>query len=43
MDACGLAYDETIPVIGMITRLTDQKGIDLVVNSIKEIMIKKFK
>jgi starch synthase len=38
MDLCGLAYDETVPVIGMITRLTDQKGIDLVIHAIKDIM-----
>lgn len=34
----GLAVDENIPMIGMVTRLTHQKGIDLVLAVVDEIL-----
>lgn len=34
----GLTVDKAIPMIGMVTRLTDQKGIDLVLRVLPEIM-----
>ncbi len=39
-ELCGLCFDERVPVIGMITRLTEQKGIDLVAGIIDELMNK---
>jgi starch synthase len=38
LEQCGLPYDETIPVIGVISRLSNQKGIDLIVSAMKEII-----
>lgn len=33
-----ITYDENVPVIGMITRLTEQKGFDLVIRVIEDIL-----
>ncbi len=35
---CGLFYDSSAPVIGMVTRLTEQKGIDLTAAIIDKLM-----
>ncbi|HOP64613.1 MAG TPA: glycogen synthase GlgA [Spirochaetota bacterium] len=37
---CGIEYKKSAPVIGMITRLTEQKGIDLVAGIIDRLMMK---
>ncbi len=37
----GLTVDEDIPLLGMVTRLTDQKGISLVIDGIHEMMNRK--
>lgn len=37
----GLEVDANIPLIGMITRLTDTKGLDLVLHIIKELLSEK--
>jgi len=34
----GLPVREDVPVIGMVSRLTDQKGFDLVVNELHNIL-----
>ena len=38
LKVCKMPFDESIPVIGMISRLVEQKGIDLVINAIENIM-----
>ncbi|MDP2921720.1 MAG: glycogen synthase GlgA [Candidatus Omnitrophota bacterium] len=37
-DAIGIKFDAKRPILGMITRLAEQKGIDLVVNIMKDIL-----
>ncbi len=37
----GLTFDETTPVIGAISRLVEQKGFDLVLESLEELMKQK--
>ncbi len=37
-EQCGLKYQEEIPVIGMISRLIDQKGFDLLAESFDKLM-----
>jgi starch synthase len=39
---CGLEVDPSIPLIGMITRLSDQKGLDLVVPVLDRLRREKF-
>ena len=34
----GFAYDEAVPLVGMVTRLIEQKGIDLVLDGMDELM-----
>ncbi len=38
LDQCGLPFDESIPVIGMVSRLVDQKGFDLLADSVDDII-----
>lgn len=40
-DKCGITYDETMPIIGMITNLSEQKGINLIIDAIPEIVKNK--
>ena len=35
---CNLPYDENVPCIGLISRLVDQKGLDLIVKKFDQIM-----
>jgi len=37
---CGLVYNSSAPVLGMVTRLTEQKGIDLIAGIMDELMQK---
>lgn len=37
-DTCGLEYDAKIPIIGMVTKINEQKGIDLIIDSINKLM-----
>ena len=37
-DACGLQYKKDTPIIGMITRISEQKGTDVVIEAIKDLM-----
>ncbi|MFC1724507.1 glycogen synthase GlgA [candidate division KSB1 bacterium] len=37
LEEAGLKYDENVPLIGMISRLVDQKGFDLIDNAKKEL------
>lgn len=39
---CGLEVDPKTPLVGMITRLADQKGLDLVVGALKRLRKEKF-
>jgi len=40
---CGFEYDERVPVMGMITRLTEQKGIDILASAFDELMKREMK
>lgn len=40
MEVLNLPYSKDVPVIGVITRLTEQKGIDLIVESLDRLMQK---
>lgn len=37
-DACALEYKPNVPVIGMVTHLNELKGVDVVVEAIKDLM-----
>ena len=37
-EKCGMSFDPDIPVIGMISRLTEQKGFDLICDGFDELM-----
>ncbi len=37
-DACGLKYSKRTPVLGMVTRISEQKGVDLIINAIPKLM-----
>lgn len=37
MNMLGMEFSESRPLIGMVTRLTEQKGMDLLINVIKEV------
>lgn len=41
MESMGLRYDPDVPLIGMVSRLTPQKGFDLVMRVFNEIMLEK--
>jgi len=36
--SCGLQYKKDVPTIGMITRISEQKGIDVVIDAIEDLM-----
>jgi len=38
LEQCGLPFDENVPVIGMISRLVDQKGFDILAEAINTLM-----
>ena len=40
-EECGLPVDKDIPLIGIVTRLTWQKGLDLIINRMEELMKRK--
>ena len=40
-DKCAIKYDKNIPIIGMITNLSEQKGINLVIDAIPELVKNK--
>jgi starch synthase len=36
--ACGLQYKKDVPIIGMITRISEPKGTDIIIDAIKDLM-----
>ncbi|MCE5301106.1 MAG: glycogen synthase GlgA [Spirochaetia bacterium] len=38
LEECGLKYKENVPVIGLVSRLDDQKGLDFIANIMEEMM-----
>ena len=37
-DACGLQYKENVPLVAMVTRINEQKGIDILINAMNDLM-----